>query len=289
MGKKRKAVPAALHSEVSEYVSLLRVLRTTSTLDVASHLTRLPSPAPAIIGEVPVVEEDPEQTQAATPTHEASPTTSSHVKSTRQASHAGKPRDTWTRWPLLTSDVPIPEWTFEDEIHSLAKQALTSQHDHSSQSPSRSSSPDVDESEELLPDASVRVLADVSAAHLEQILASLAGYVPISKKSSQNRHDPVGWQEVLSIVSAAGLVNEQAVTDVQHRLELIYGRENRARTTVERAALRAADRQKVSAKVSPRALDFLESYGGGVSQKRKRGKYKSRRGADADDAEVQDT
>jgi hypothetical protein len=46
MGKrrKRKAIPAALHSEISEYASLLRVLRATDTLDITTQLTRLDSP-----------------------------------------------------------------------------------------------------------------------------------------------------------------------------------------------------------------------------------------------------
>jgi len=39
MGK-RKAVPAALHSEFTEYSSLIRALRTSNSLDVTSHITK---------------------------------------------------------------------------------------------------------------------------------------------------------------------------------------------------------------------------------------------------------
>ncbi|KAF8241020.1 hypothetical protein L208DRAFT_1373997 [Tricholoma matsutake] len=39
MGK-RKAVPAALHYELTQYSSLIRSLRTTSNLDVTSHITK---------------------------------------------------------------------------------------------------------------------------------------------------------------------------------------------------------------------------------------------------------
>ena len=45
MGKRPK-VPAALHSELSEYSSLLRALRTSDTLDLATQLT---VPAPTLV------------------------------------------------------------------------------------------------------------------------------------------------------------------------------------------------------------------------------------------------
>lgn len=35
----------------------------------------------------------------------------------------GKGRSTWTRWPLLKKDVYIPEWTLQDEVHTLASRA----------------------------------------------------------------------------------------------------------------------------------------------------------------------
>ena len=41
MGTRRQVVPASLHSELTEYSSLIRALHTNSTLDVTSHL--LPS------------------------------------------------------------------------------------------------------------------------------------------------------------------------------------------------------------------------------------------------------
>ena len=43
MTTKRVFVPAALHDELTEYANLVRVLRTTSTLDLTSHLIHHPN------------------------------------------------------------------------------------------------------------------------------------------------------------------------------------------------------------------------------------------------------
>ncbi|THU77261.1 hypothetical protein K435DRAFT_702800, partial [Dendrothele bispora CBS 962.96] len=98
MKAKRKRVPAALHSELTEYSSLIRALRTSNTLDVTSQLT-----------------------PSASLSRPASPSvasTQSKIRSKKQK------KDTWTRWPLLPEDVPVPKWNFEDEVAIIAKQVL---------------------------------------------------------------------------------------------------------------------------------------------------------------------
>jgi hypothetical protein len=218
--KQKKTVPAALRSEISEYASLLRVLRTTGMLDVTAQLTRLDSPqAPwqaALVNE--------EQTgwrEASTSSHGDNKGASSPSDEDKGHPSAGRGsgtswRNTWTRWPLLAGDIHIPEWMFEDEVHSLAKQALLSDFpisdNLSGDSSSRSSAIDPnelyeDQIEALLPPSSLRALADVSSSHLEAILSALASYSPLAGKASQNRHHPIGWESVLNIVSAAGLVD----------------------------------------------------------------------------------
>jgi hypothetical protein len=214
--KKRKIVPAALHSEISEYASLLRALRATDTLDITAQLTRLDS---ARDDTDPAIEEE-------TSPHESP--TSSHVdcdgvSSIEEKGHPSalntsrKSRNTWSRWPLLPEDLHIPEWTFEDEVHALARQALLS--DLSSQNqPSASTSseshrvdfnvPSEDQADALLPPSSVRILADVSSSHLEHILSALASYCPVTK-STQHRRHPIGWESVLNIVSTTGLVDDK--------------------------------------------------------------------------------
>ncbi|KAI0074945.1 hypothetical protein K474DRAFT_1600673 [Panus rudis PR-1116 ss-1] len=107
MGK-RKRISAAVHAEFSEYSSLLRALRTADTLDLSSHI---------FLHDATLSE------------HRASsPPASSSVPPTQPTSPARskprKPRDTWTRWPLLANDVHIPEFSFEEEMRLLAVQAL---------------------------------------------------------------------------------------------------------------------------------------------------------------------
>lgn len=224
--KKRKTVPAALHSEISEYASLLRVLRATDTLDIATQLTRLDSlssPRHAIS----VIEEDTGQREASTSSHVdrtgiSSPSVEGHGRpSALGASILPRmSRNTWTRWPLLSEDLHIPEWGFEDEVHSLAKKALLFDFSTANRlsadttSPSRGVDPNVlgeDQIEALLPPSSLRTLADVSSSHLEHILSALAFYTPLVDKSTQHRRHPISWESVLNIVSAAGLIDAKYV------------------------------------------------------------------------------
>jgi hypothetical protein len=225
--KKRKTVPAALHSEISEYASLLRVLRTTDTLDITTQLTRLDYPS-SPRHAISVNEEETGRREASTLSHAdrtgiSSPSVEGHGRPS--ALDASIPprmsRNTWTRWPLLTEDLHIPEWGFEDEVHSLAKKALLFDFSTSNRLPaadtasaSRGVDPNVlseDQIEALLPTSSLRTLADVSSSHLEHILSAMASYSPPVDKSTQHRRHPISWESVLNIVSAAGLVDGKYV------------------------------------------------------------------------------
>jgi hypothetical protein len=224
--KKRKAVPAALHSEISEYASLLRVLRTTDTLDITTQLTRLDSPS-SPRHAISMNEEETGQREASTlsrvdRTGISSLSVEGHGRpSTLDASILPRmSRNTWTRWPLLTEDLHIPEWGFEDEVHSLAKRALLFNYSTSNRLPadtasvSRGVDPNVlseDQIEALLPPSSLRTLADVSSSHLEHVLSALASYSPPVDKSTQHRRLPISWESVLNIVSTAGLVDSKYV------------------------------------------------------------------------------
>ncbi|KAH9958099.1 hypothetical protein BGW80DRAFT_1185306 [Lactifluus volemus] len=202
--KKRKTVPAALHSEISEYASLLRVLRTTGMLDVTAQLTRLDSPPPPWQAS-PVNEEEAGLRQASTLSrgdNKGASGLSDEDKCHPSAGHGSgtSSRNTWTRWPLLAGDIHIPEWRFEDEVLSLAKQLFTIQSHRpyrATRRPSRGASTT----------SSLRTWTDVSSSHLEGILAALASYRPLADKSGQGRHQPIGWESVLNIVGAAGLVD----------------------------------------------------------------------------------
>ena len=141
MGKRTK-VPAALHSELSEYASLLRALRTSNTLDLASQLTSTPNTAPTShLGDESLLDDDGESERPVTETVTDSQDHGQELaadedpavrKLKRKAKRVSKakakaPRDNWTRWPLLAGDVHVPEWSLEDEVSLLATQSLKAQ------------------------------------------------------------------------------------------------------------------------------------------------------------------
>ncbi|KIK68265.1 hypothetical protein GYMLUDRAFT_154314 [Collybiopsis luxurians FD-317 M1] len=192
---KHKPVPAALHAELSEYSSLLRAIRASDTLDVTSQLTRY------YVGKGK--EKAVQQIRNAAPSSpvmgEARPGKGEAGKerSKRPSSH-----ETWTRWPLLAEDVPVPEWTLEDEVAQLTTFLLCSEPISTSEIDSNCDSDlDMNSSPEL-----ISSLTFASTHILDGILASLATIIPKRPPSMSNRLAPVGWQTVLAAaqVQAAG-------------------------------------------------------------------------------------
>jgi hypothetical protein len=207
MGKrrKRKAIPAALHSEISEYASLLRVLRATDTLDITTQLTRLDSPNETI----QATHEEPGQYEPTTPARVETPIDEDTSRSSPGVDcvHPGRSWKNWTRWPLVPEDVHLPEWGFEDEVYSLAKQVLLSDVSYRDANSDDSNVLIEDQAEVLLPSSSLRALADVSSTHLERILSALASYSFSADESTHGRSHPIGWESVLNVLGTAGLVD----------------------------------------------------------------------------------
>ena len=258
MGKKRKTVPAALHSELTEYSNLLRVLRTQETLDITAHLA--PSAASsdhnlsfddnahhdafgddsgedkfshldATSNKHRNVNENRTEQGISLP---ATATLSASGKGKARVAFAVAPgaeksrvRDTWTRWPLLAGDVHVPEWGFADEVYLLARQALDriptlnlTPSTSASAVHKREDAADAEDDEENIeedldsdtdspiPPAAKGALSSLCEAHLGQILAALASHVPLAESSMQNRIRPLGWVDVLDIVSVSGLVDD---------------------------------------------------------------------------------
>ncbi|KAF5392790.1 hypothetical protein D9757_000855 [Collybiopsis confluens] len=139
-------------------------------------------------------------------------------------------RETWTRWPLLAEDVPVPEWSLEDEIAqivtSLFSQASTSTSDDELD---HESAPSANPFSTL-----VSSLAFASTHFLDTIFASLASLVPKRPPSMINRLAPVGWQTVLAAaqVQTAGQpgnklpgvdISTKVLERVERRLQEFYG------------------------------------------------------------------
>lgn len=154
---------AALHSELEEYASLVRALRTSKTLDLASHLTQFSqnqtqqsaSEHGSVQHSASDYEDDAEENLNDLPRTSSAPPTSDVYDEdgedeidygTDTANGKGKKRaffkargankrrltsfnerDTWTRWPLLSGDVHIPTWGLDDEVAALSTNILRMQ------------------------------------------------------------------------------------------------------------------------------------------------------------------
>ena len=206
MSKSRKAVPAALHTEISEYVSLLRALRTSGTLDLSSQLTKAHQSAPKDA-------EDDAEGRVSLNRSDSRDITPSHTPlSKSSAGHStGKSgvKDNWTRWPLLEGDVHVPEFGLHDEIKMIASEALKLQFQPDSDV--NNLSEDDNDEEKRLPQSFLDSLTLASSTHLSRLLSALAAHIPLTEKSMQNRILPIGWESVLDIVAVSGLVDPKSV------------------------------------------------------------------------------
>jgi len=179
---KRKAVPTALRSELEEYSFLLRALRTNDTLDLSSQLIRA-------AGSSQTLDCDDARDLSST----------SPAEDSGSNSGSRKPKDVWTRWPLLIQDVPIPEWTLQDEVERLSNRFL--------QPPSNSERETEEDAEERIESVAVQHLTLETTEYLSHLFASIAAHVPMLKGSMQNRLRPFNWENILAIVGASGLID----------------------------------------------------------------------------------
>ncbi|KAJ3888413.1 hypothetical protein GG344DRAFT_53671 [Lentinula edodes] len=196
----RKRIPAALHSELTEYSSLLRSLRTNDTLDVTSQLTRYfnhKGKEKAQIYDDTYADDDSAgfscrtnpSSKSSTKRKRASWPQSLATEDIMSTKTTPSTRETWTRWPLLAQDVPYPEWTLQDEVAHITAFLLRD----------TSSSPaDVDSDLNSSNSSLISTLTLSSSRYLDSILACLAAIIPKRSVSMINRLAPAGWQSVLS-------------------------------------------------------------------------------------------
>jgi hypothetical protein len=245
--RKRVRVSSALHSEFSEYSSLLRALRTSNTLDLAFQLTTHASATSTARhsdeeddfepiddddgeSELPYTDNVAWSQQSAAPSDNNSNADISRKSQQRPRQKptkrdSKKSRDTWTRWPLLSGDVHVPEWSLQDEVALLATQYLRAHASDSSSQPlslvtiseptdvndlTGSDKPyDLEHIESLLPPHALQALTESTARYLSQVLALLAAYMPLAQDSMQNRVRPLDWENVLAIVATNGLLKPE--------------------------------------------------------------------------------
>jgi hypothetical protein len=225
---KKQRLPAALHFELTEYASLLRALRTRDTMDLTAHLTK---PSPFTLHPQVNSDNDDEllddlssRSASAVNSREnsvfAGPSDLDHpinkaieeepAKSSKKVAPKRK-RDHWTRWPLLLEDVPIPEWTLEDEVAVIASRVVKSrptptfpvfegplEHDD----PSHTDYVMNTGVEEDDPDHPFYVpyLTSITASLLSTIFSLLAKHTPARSASMQNRIEPLNWRSVVDVL-----------------------------------------------------------------------------------------
>lgn len=198
MGKRAK-VPVALQSELTEYHSLLRALRASSTLDLSSHLVNSQASSQSRVDQ---------QTRDLEEAPQSSYVEESSI--TRPESSPDQPkRDTWTRWPLLVGDTPVPEWQLKDEVRVIASRFLRAL--HLSDEDGESGSGFVDEEDgNVLAQPVVDALANATSSYLSKILAAMAELHRPSPRLA-NRIRPYDWQAVLDVVNSNGLIDKGSV------------------------------------------------------------------------------
>lgn len=225
MGK-QKRVPAALHSELTEYSSLLRALRTSNTLDVTTHLTKHHKSLESVdddIGDWDDIDLDNEELESQNTSPVAGPSTLPEPEAKPQKRTTKRKRDTWTRWPLLAEDVPVPEWSLEDEVALLASLALKHQHSPLLAELEEQQEPDLGSEEALELDSDPEPDVDaenpvyipyvtLSASNfLSSVLARVAAHTPLRPPSMQNRIGPIGWKTVLEVLASSTDVDAKCV------------------------------------------------------------------------------
>lgn len=217
-----RRIAPELHSELTEYNSLLRALRTTSTMDMTKHLSQhyqgnaktdyylepILRKENYYLERVPTPEDSeddysPESSRASSPA--AGPSTSPHTPRQvrkRHRSHSPQPlpptssperkkqkqRAAWTKWPLLLNDVPKPQWMLHDEIATML--SIIEERDDDEDEP------------EYLPNVSL-----AASSFLESLLAVIAVYTPARADSLQNRLNPIDWKYVISVMASEKNMN----------------------------------------------------------------------------------
>lgn len=182
MVEKRVAVPPSLHAELTEYTNLIRVLRTTRTLDLTNHLLQY---------------------------------------ATQRRQQEDSKRDTWTRWPLLDFPVPEWPLDDEIMVlsESVFRQL---QDDEDAREVGESSSDITTTNTANLHPSAAHLLVGNIGALLAHILDILADQRPSTTASMQPRLFPMNWEDVIASLAVHGVVDQAVLSSAEKRLQEIY-------------------------------------------------------------------
>ncbi|KAK0484629.1 hypothetical protein IW261DRAFT_848922 [Armillaria novae-zelandiae] len=230
--RNEKRIPVALHSELTEYSSLLRALRTERTLDVSSQISKHFQSISTVVetDEHDSKDEDEEESRLASPV--AGPSSKSPTQITtlkRKSDEIGassstppskrkkkqKQADIWTKWPLLLEDLPQLQWGLEDEISVIVSQ-LQRVHQQENDDDDDDDDDD-DEDREFLPHLHLS-----TSNCLEAIFGTIAAHTPLRPDSLQNRLNPIDWRFVLNVLVDQKIVHPKVIERAETRLRAMY-------------------------------------------------------------------
>ncbi|KAF9011893.1 hypothetical protein BDQ17DRAFT_1420297 [Cyathus striatus] len=240
---KRRVVPAGLRSELDQYSSLLRALRTRSTRNVTAQLSK---PPPRFFtgtalhrsidgdddhsddSEYSAVD-DPDLREPHLPPQPpqpalndapgAGPSDLNHPSNSQSSvpvagqkrkrtnkSTTRSGRDLWTRWPLPINDVEVPEFTLEEELVALAKDSLKR---NPPPLPDITYQPGGRSTSYGTPFIRNSYVTDSDSdehrfSFLSSIFALLSAHTQPGSASTRNRVQPMDWKSILDILSIFG-------------------------------------------------------------------------------------
>lgn len=224
--RNEKRVPVALHSELTEYSSLLRALRTERTLDVSSQISKHFQSITSVVetDEHDWEDEDEEESRLASPVAGPSSQSLTQIATLKRKSDEisassstpppkrkkkQKQADIWTKWPLLLEDLPQLQWGLDDEISVILSQ-LQKVHQQENDE-------DDDEDTEFLPHLHLS-----TSNYLEAILGTIAAHTPLRPDSLQNRLNPIDWRFILNVLVDQKIVHPKVIERAEARLRAMY-------------------------------------------------------------------
>lgn len=224
---KRRRVSAALHAELTEYSSLLRALRSSSTLDVVPDCLEFLGTESEPIHDLPQSVSPCPSPYSDVSSYPLSHTNSIGPRNKRQCKpiypNFNRRRDRWTRWPLLLKDVHIPEWSLEDEVGHIAERILNSRIRQAAFKVCSEDEEHLDTANSTL--SFLPHLSNAASNYLSSIFALLAANIPNRAESLQNRIEPMGWRGVLSVLCSSpdpAVADPNVINAVKARLEATY-------------------------------------------------------------------
>lgn len=210
-----KRISSQLHTELSEYASLLRAIRLSETDDLARELVRVgenkkrknmeeegEGEGEGIAHRVRKRPRRSTTTTAPEAREKPAEAKSKVLRRKRRCSQS----DLYTLWPLFPEHCPTPEFQLEEEIVAIAEEWFRTERlsqtksNNGAQTSSRTG--DTDEPISLLPTAQIHPLLLSAFDFLSTLLTSLARHRRPVSFVKKGKAVPMRWVDVLEVAAS---------------------------------------------------------------------------------------